>query len=43
VIPRAQVTACVAALLDLVDYVTELRPLRHPFECGVPARKGVEY
>jgi cob(I)alamin adenosyltransferase len=76
VIPRAQITACVAArsdlvdagelastirdraphvevaltgrgcpdvLLDLADYLTELRPVRHPFECGVPARKGVEY
>lgn len=30
-------------LLDRADYVTEMRCLRHPFEKGVPARRGVEY
>ena len=30
-------------LLAAADYVTEMRKLRHPFDAGVPARKGVEY
>jgi cob(I)alamin adenosyltransferase len=30
-------------LLDLADYVTEMSPVKHPFDQGVPARKGVEY
>jgi precorrin-6A/cobalt-precorrin-6A reductase len=30
-------------LIELADYVTELRPLRHPHERGVNARKGIEY
>lgn len=31
------------ALLDLADYVTEMRVVRHPFERGIAARKGVEF
>lgn len=31
------------ALVDLADYVTEMRPLKHPFEQGIAARKGVEF
>ena len=34
---------CPDELLDLADYITELRAVRHPFERGVPARIGVEY
>ncbi|MDP2233374.1 MAG: precorrin-6A reductase [Actinomycetota bacterium] len=30
-------------LLEFADYITELRPIRHPYEHGVQARKGVEY
>lgn len=29
--------------LEWADYVTELRMRKHPYERGVPARKGVEY
>ena len=28
---------------EAADYVTEMRCHRHPFEQGVPARKGVEF
>ena len=31
------------ALMELADYVTEMRKLRHPFDRGVPARKGIEF
>ena len=31
------------ALMELADYITEMRKLRHPFDRGVAARKGVEY
>ncbi len=31
------------ALLDAADYVTEMRPIKHPYERGVPARPGIEY
>jgi len=30
-------------LTDAADYITEMRAVRHPFEKGVMARKGVEY
>lgn len=29
-------------LLELADYVTEMRKVKHPFERGIPARKGIE-
>ena len=29
--------------LDWADYVTELRARKHPYECGITARQGVEY
>lgn len=32
-----------AALLELADYVTEMRKLRHPFDRGIGARKGIEF
>ena len=31
------------ALLDAADYVTEMKKIKHPYECGVAARKGIEY
>ena len=31
------------ALVRRADYVTEMRPLRHPYEKGVKARRGIEY
>lgn len=30
-------------LTDLADYVTEMRKIKHPYDQGVPARKGVEF
>lgn len=32
-----------AALLVLADYITEMRKLRHPFDRGIGARKGIEF
>jgi len=32
-----------AFIMDAADYLTEMNAVRHPFEQGVPARKGVEY
>ncbi len=31
------------ALIDYADLVTEMVPLKHPFDAGVPARIGIEY
>ena len=31
------------ALVELADYITEMRKLRHPYDRGTAARKGVEY
>ena len=31
------------ALMELADYITEMRKLRHPCDRGIAARKGVEY
>ena len=31
------------ALVELADYITEMRKLRHPYDRGVAARTGVEY
>jgi cob(I)alamin adenosyltransferase len=30
-------------ILELADYVTEMKKMKHPYEKGVAARKGVEY
>lgn len=30
-------------LLELADYVTEMKKMKHPFEQGIPARHGIEY
>lgn len=30
-------------LLELADYVTEMRKIKHPYDLGIPARKGIEY
>ena len=31
------------ALVDRADYVTEMRKVKHPFDQGLHARKGIEY
>jgi cob(I)alamin adenosyltransferase len=30
-------------LLKIADYVTDMRPVKHPYEKGVKARKGIEF
>ena len=30
------------ALIDACDYVSEIRKIKHPFDKGLPARKGIE-
>lgn len=30
-------------LLEEADYITEMKCIRHPFEKGISARKGIEY
>lgn len=32
-----------AELIALADLVTEMRPIKHPYENGIVARKGIEY
>ena len=29
--------------IRLADYVSEIKCVKHPFEKGVPSRKGIEY
>jgi cob(I)alamin adenosyltransferase len=29
--------------LDHADYITEMKKIRHPFDNGIAARKGVEF
>ena len=31
------------ALLERADYITEMHKCRHPFDQGIPARKGIEF
>ncbi len=30
-------------LIELADLVTEMRSIKHPFDKGLPARRGIEY
>ena len=30
-------------ILELADYITEMKKIRHPYERGIAARKGVEF
>ena len=38
-----QIAKAVAEKLDAADYSTEMKCHRHPYQKGVPARKGIEY
>lgn len=29
--------------IDAADYVSEINPVKHPYECGIKARKGIEF
>ena len=30
-------------MAEAADYITEMQPRRHPYEQGIPARKGIEF
>lgn len=30
-------------MIDMADLVTEMRPIKHPYDKGITARKGIEY
>ena len=30
-------------LIEASDYVTEMKKIKHPFDCGIVARRGIEY
>lgn len=32
-----------AALVDAADYVTEMKKIKHPFDAGIVARRGIEF
>jgi cob(I)alamin adenosyltransferase len=34
---------CPEEIIELADYVTEMKLIKHPAEKGVKARRGVEY
>ena len=34
---------CPEEILELADYISEIHPIRHPYEKGVQARRGIEY
>jgi cob(I)alamin adenosyltransferase len=31
------------AIIDRADYVSEIKAIKHPWEQGVGARRGIEY
>ena len=31
------------ALIEMADYVSRIEKIKHPFDCGIMSRKGVEY
>lgn len=30
-------------VLELADYISEIRKIKHPYDCDVPARRGIEF
>jgi len=30
-------------VMEIADLVTEMKNLRHPFDNGIPAKKGIDY
>lgn len=35
--------SCLSVLYEMADYVTHFEKIKHPYDAGVPARKGIEY
>ena len=31
-----------AELVDLAHYVSEIHPIKHPYDAGIPSREGIE-
>ena len=31
------------SILVLADYISEIKNLKHPYQKGIPARKGIEF
>jgi cob(I)alamin adenosyltransferase len=31
------------AVVELADYVSEIKCIKHPYECGISSRKGIEF
>ena len=31
------------AIFELADLITEMKKVKHPYDKGIPARKGIEY
>ncbi len=34
---------CPAEIIERADYVTEMKEIKHPFQKGIKARRGIEY
>jgi cob(I)alamin adenosyltransferase len=30
-------------VIEVADLVTEMRNIKHPYDCGIPAQKGIDY
>lgn len=30
-------------LVEIADYVSEIKKIKHPFDCGIASREGIEY
>jgi len=42
-VPQKFLPGATDELIELADLVTEMKNIRHPFDQGMPARRGIEY